>query len=72
MNPENFTNGQVLRRLFGVSWNVRKVEYFLKIGVSGLNIVKNSPNNFLVPSQSSLNISDRIVGGGISIFKIKF
>ena len=46
--------------------------YNIRIDVRGLNIIQNSPHNFLLPGNNSLNLQNRINGGGITIFKIKF
>jgi len=58
--------------LYGVPWNTSKVEYYIKIDVSGLNVIQNNPNNFLIPEDNPLPLQGRIVEGGISLFKIKF
>jgi len=51
---------------------VSKLQYFIKIDVTGLNIVQNIPHNFLLPGNNSLNLQNRIIDSGITIFKIKF
>ena len=68
----NYTAGQISRRLYGVPWNTSKVEYFLKIDVSGLNVIQNNSLNFLVSGKNPLNLHGRIIDGGVSVFKIKF
>lgn len=72
LRPEDYTAGQVSARLFRVPWNISKLTYHIKINVSGLNVIQNTPHNFLIPGNTPLNIENRIVGGGISIFKVKF
>ena len=72
LQPSNYTAGQISRRLYEVPWNGRKLSYFIKIDVSGLNVVNNAPHNYLIPGNAPLNIQNRIVGGGATIFKIKF
>lgn len=68
----DYTAGQISRRLYGVPWNTSKVEYFLKIDVSGLNVIQNNSFNFLVSGKNPLNLHGRIIDGGVSVFKIKF
>ena len=58
-----------VRRLFGVPWNSRKLTHFIDVDVSGLNVIKNAPHNFLVPGTKSLPLGGRIVNHGASIFK---
>lgn len=58
--------------LHGVPWVRNKLQYFIKIDVTGLNIVQNIPHNFLLPGNNSLNLQNRIIDSGITIFKIKF
>jgi hypothetical protein len=57
---------------YGVPWVRNKLQYFIKIDVTGLNIVQNIPHNFLLPGNNSLNLQNRIIDSGITIFKIKF
>ena len=64
-----FTAGQASRRLFGVPWNSKKMSHFIELDVSGLNVIKNGPNNFLVPGNGSLPIQGIIVNHGAAIFK---
>lgn len=72
INSLNFTAGQVSRRLYGVPWNTNSLTHYIKIDVTGLNVIRNIPHNYLIPNNQPLNISNRILGGGITIFKIKF
>ena len=72
IESQSFTIGQVSRRLYGVPWVRNKLQYFIKIDVTGLNIVQNIPHNFLLPGNNSLNLQNRIIDSGITIFKIKF
>ena len=72
LEPNNFTAGQISRRLYGIPFKTSKVEYFIKVDVRGLNVIQNNPHNFLVPGRNPLNLHGRIVDGGISIFKIRF
>ena len=72
LNSIDYTVGQLSRRLYRVPWNKSHLTHFIKIDVSGLNIIKNGPHNFLLPNNQPLNLNNRIVGGGVSIFKIKF
>lgn len=69
LKPEDYTAGQISRRLYGVPWNTKKLEYYIEINTSGLNIQSNIPHNFLVPNNKPLNISNRIVNKGKSFFK---
>lgn len=66
-----YTSGQISKRLFGVPWNAKKLTHFIDINVSGLNVIKNAPHNFLVPGTNSLPLSGRIISHGASIFKAK-
>jgi len=61
-------SGQASRRLFGVPWNQSKLTHYVEIDVNGLNVIKNSTNNFLIPNSGSLNIGRRIVNGGTTSF----
>ncbi|WP_080780248.1 DUF6443 domain-containing protein [Chryseobacterium phocaeense] len=63
------TKGQVSRRLFGVPWNTKSITHFIEIDVRGLNVVKNAPNNFLIPNTNSLPLTGIIVNHGTSTFK---
>lgn len=65
----DLTKGQVSRRLFGVPWNTKSVSHFIDIDVSGMNIIKNAPNNYLIPNTASLPLNGIIVNHGPSIFK---
>lgn len=66
---EGLTKGQVSRKLFGVPWNTKSVSHFIEIDVKGLNVIKNAPNNFLVPNSNGLPLNGIIVNHGSSIFK---
>lgn len=72
LRPEDYTMGQISTRLYGIPWCGNKLTYHIRINVSGLNVIQNTPNNFLIPGNMPLNIENRIVGGGVSIFKVKF
>ncbi len=72
LQPNDYTAGQVSRRLYGMPFNTPKVKYFLRINVKGLNVIQNNPNNFLISGNKPLNLHGRIVDSGISVFKIKF
>ncbi len=72
LNPSEYTAGQVSRRLFGVPWCTSKVQYHIRIDLSGLNVINNVPGNYLVPNTTPLNIQNRIIDGGISVFRLKF
>ncbi len=64
-----YTSGQISRRLFGVPWNSKKLTHFIDVDMSGLNVIKNAPHNFLVPGTNSLPLGGRILNHGASIFK---
>jgi hypothetical protein len=66
---QEFTKRQASRRLFGVPWNSKKMSHFIELDVSGLNVTKNGPYNFLVPGNSSLSIQGIIINHGPAIFK---
>lgn len=53
-------------------WNTAKVEYFIKIDVSGLNVIQNNSYNFLISGKNPLNLQGRIIESGLSVFKVKF
>ena len=65
-------NRTFLMRLYGVSWNTSKVEYYIKIDVSGLNVIQNNSYNFLISGKNPLNLQGRIIESGLSVFKVKF
>jgi RHS repeat-associated protein len=65
------TWGQVSHRLFGVPWNYRKLTHFVDVNMTGLNVIKNAPHNFLVPGTGSLSIQGRVINHGLSVFKPK-
>ena len=71
LEPANFTMGQVSRKLYGIPWVRNKLQYFIKIDATGLNIIQNIPHNFLLPGNNSLNLQNRIIDSGVTIFKIK-
>lgn len=64
-----YTSGQISRCLFGVPWNSKKLSHFIDVDMSGLNVIKNAPHNFLVPGTNSLSLNGRIINHGTSIFK---
>ncbi|NML59089.1 DUF6443 domain-containing protein [Chryseobacterium cheonjiense] len=64
-----FTKGQASRRLFGVPWNGKKMSHFIELDVSGLNVTKNGPHNFLIPGTGNLSLEGIILNHGQSIFK---
>ena len=72
LEPKDYTAGQVSRRLYGVPWNTSKLQYYIKIDMTGLNPIQNNPHNFLVPGNNPLPLHGRIVDSGISLFKIRF
>lgn len=65
----DLTSGQVSRRLFGVPWNSNKLTNFIDVDLSGLKVIENTSNNFLVPNTASLSLQGRIINHGVSIFK---
>lgn len=67
--PGELTVGQTSRRLYGVPWNTTKLTHYLEINVSGLNVIKNAPYNYVIPGTGNLPLGGRIVNGGVSIFK---
>lgn len=72
LDPSQYTAGQISRRLYGVPWNTSKLEYFIKIDVRGLNIIQNSPHNFLLPGNNILNLQNKVIESGVTVFKINF
>ena len=72
LEPNDYTAGQVSRRLYGVPWNASKLQYYIKIDMKGLNPIQNNPHNFLVPGNNPLPLQGRILDSGVSVFKIKF
>ena len=72
LNSSELTRGQLSYKLYNVPYNYRKVQYFLKIDIRGLNVIENIPHNFIIPGNNSLPLQGRIIDSGISIFKIKF
>ncbi|MDD6209890.1 MAG: HYD1 signature containing ADP-ribosyltransferase family protein [Bacteroidales bacterium] len=72
ISPQDYTAGQVSRRLYRVPWNTEKLRYYIKVDLNGLDVRYNGPHNYLVPGTNSLPIENRVVDHGLSIFKIKF
>jgi len=72
LESKNLTPGQLSRRLYGVPWNTSKLKHYIKIDVSGLNVVQNNPYNYFIPGEKPLNLHGRIVDSGITVFKSKF
>ena len=70
LNSSNFTRGQLSHKLYKVPYNYRKLQYFLKIDINGLNVIENAPHNFVIPGKNSLPLQGRIIDSGISVFKI--
>ena len=64
-----YTAGQVSRRLFGVPWITSKFTHYIDVDLTGLNIIKNMLDNYLVLGTSCLSLNGRIVNHGSSIFK---
>lgn len=72
LDPSQYTAGQISRRLYGVPWNTPKVQYFIKIDVRGLNVLQKTPHIFLRSGNNPLNLQNKIINSGITIFKINF
>jgi hypothetical protein len=66
--PGTVTQGQLSARLFRVPWFKSKLTHFIEIDVTGLGVIKNKSYNFLLPSNTPLKISGRILGHGSSHF----
>jgi RHS repeat-associated protein len=66
----DFRRGQVSKRLFGVPWVKTRLTHYIEVEISGLNVIKNGPHNFMIPGTGSISIGGRIVNGGVSVFKI--
>lgn len=66
--PGSLTGGQTSRRLFGVPWNKSKLTHFIEIDAKTLNVVKNAPNNYMVPGTSSLSLEGILKSHGTTGF----
>jgi hypothetical protein len=64
--PGTLTKGQIARRLYGSPHlgNQKHVESWVAIDVSGLPLVYNGPNNYVVHTDQPLPVTGRIVSYG--------
>lgn len=59
------TEGQAMRYMFGQPWGRKnRMTHYITVDVSGLPIQNPKPHIFLNPSETPLDITDRILGGG--------
>lgn len=72
LNSLDYTAGQLPRRLYRVSWNTTRLTHYIKIDVTGLNVIRNAHYNYLIPNNQAIDISNRIIENGVTIFKVKF
>ena len=55
---------QLSQQLFTTPWKAPQLTHFLEIDVSGLDILNPRPGTFLIPGESPLDLTGRIVRGG--------
>ena len=72
IDATQFTKWQVSRRLYGVPWKTSTLTHYIKIDVSGLNVIQNGIHNYYIPNTGPLNLNNRVIDSGITIFRIKF
>ncbi|MBD5369555.1 MAG: hypothetical protein HDR80_00185 [Bacteroides sp.] len=70
--PEQFTREHVSNQLFRRTYYYKKLRYFIEIDVTGLNVQMHRENVFLIPGLAPLDISNRVVRSGVSVFKTTF
>ncbi len=66
--PHTTTAKNLTGKLFRFPVIKNKMTHFIEVDVSGLNVIKNAPYNYVIPGTSNLNLSGRIVNGGVANF----
>ena len=61
LESSQYTRGQLSYKLYSVPYNYRKLTYYMKINVNGLNIIQNSQHNFSIPGKNVLPLQGRIL-----------
>ena len=62
--PGSKSNGQLSREFYATPWKYRQTSHYLEIDTNGLNVIKGREGVYLVPNESSLDITNRIVNYG--------
>ena len=58
------SNGQLSREFYATPWKYKQTSHYLEIDTNGLNVIKGREGVYLVPNESSLDITNRIVNYG--------
>lgn len=71
LTPEQVAAGQISRnqlvaRLFGrpTPWGVSRTSNWVEIDVTGLDLLNPRPGTWLIPGESPLDVTGRILGSG--------
>jgi hypothetical protein len=59
--------GQLSSRLYGVPWNMRKVEYYVIVDVTGQNVQNPIQYVYLIPNTVPLDVKGKIVASGQTV-----
>ena len=62
--PGSKSNGQLFREFYATPWKYKQTSNYLEIDTNGLNVIKGREGVYLVPNESSLDITNRIVNYG--------
>lgn len=62
--PGSKSNGQLSREFYATPWKYKQTSHYLEIDTNGLNVIKGREGVYLVPNESSLDITNRIVNYG--------
>lgn len=62
--PGTMLRGRLARRLHGQPWAGNRLDRFLEIDVSELNVQNPAPNIFLIPGELPLDLTGRILSHG--------
>jgi len=62
--PSSKSNGQLSREFYATPWKYKQTSHYLEIDTNGLNVIKGREGVYLVPNESSLDITNRIVNYG--------
>jgi RHS repeat-associated protein len=73
LTPEQIAAGQISRgqlaaRLFGrpTAWSIGRTSNWLEIDVTGLDLLNPRPDTWLIPGESPLDLTGRILGSGVT------
>ena len=62
--PGSKSNGQLSREFYATPWKYKQTSHYLEIDTNGLNVIKGREGVYLVPNESSLDITNRVVNYG--------